>query len=299
MKFYIVDAFTEELFGGNPAGVVILEEGCEFPSDSIMQKTAAELRYSETAFIKPLVPDQFQLRYFTPVAEVELCGHATIASFAALADAGLTGFNAQICTARTLAGDLRIKLDQGLVMMEMGAPQCLGKIQAPGELEELYSTMGLTWPVQVASLESIDAVLLPQIISTGLPDIILPVKDRSTLNGMQPNFPALIKLSQKYQVTGVHAFALDGCSSEVTAHCRNFAPLFGIDEEATTGTASGALTHYLYTHQLITRGQSCTFIQGEAIKRPSKIRACVDPQDDRLIRVGGRAKILAQGMIHL
>ena len=72
MKFYIVDAFTTEVFGGNPAGVVILPDGADFPSDEVMVKTAAELRYSETAFIKNLGGGEFNIRYFTPAAEVEL-----------------------------------------------------------------------------------------------------------------------------------------------------------------------------------------------------------------------------------
>ena len=73
MKFYIVDAFTDEIFGGNPAGVVILDEGQDFPTDEICVKTARELRYSETAFIKRLNDKEFNIRYFTPAAEVELC----------------------------------------------------------------------------------------------------------------------------------------------------------------------------------------------------------------------------------
>ena len=88
MKFYIVDAFTDTLFGGNPAGVVILPDGSDFPSDEIMVKTAAELRYSETAFIKRINEKEFNIRYFTPAAEVDLCGHATIGSFKALLHAG-------------------------------------------------------------------------------------------------------------------------------------------------------------------------------------------------------------------
>ena len=89
MKFQIVDAFTRQTFGGNPAGVVLLPEGAEFPADETMRKTAAELRYSETAFIKPLGGNRFHIRYFTPAAEVELCGHATIGSFHALQEMGL------------------------------------------------------------------------------------------------------------------------------------------------------------------------------------------------------------------
>ena len=75
MKFQIVDAFTRQTFGGNPAGVVLLPEWADFPADETMRKTAAELRYSETAFIKPLGGNRFHIRYFTPAAEVERPRH--------------------------------------------------------------------------------------------------------------------------------------------------------------------------------------------------------------------------------
>ena len=83
MKYYIVDAFTDRPFGGNPAGVVLLGEEA-FPDEELMIKIAAELRFSETAFVRGIAPAEYHLRYFTPKAEVELCGHATVASFALL-----------------------------------------------------------------------------------------------------------------------------------------------------------------------------------------------------------------------
>ncbi|MCQ2545707.1 MAG: PhzF family phenazine biosynthesis protein, partial [Clostridia bacterium] len=79
MKFYIADAFTNQVFGGNPAGVVILDDGMDFPEAETMRKTAAELRYSETAFIKRLEDGVFQVRYSTPADDLDLCCHATIA----------------------------------------------------------------------------------------------------------------------------------------------------------------------------------------------------------------------------
>ena len=69
MKYYIVDAFTREAFGGNPAGVVLVEG--DFPADTLMQQVAAELRYSETAFVQQNGPNEFTLRYFTPAGEVK------------------------------------------------------------------------------------------------------------------------------------------------------------------------------------------------------------------------------------
>lgn len=300
MKFYIADAFTKTIFGGNPAGVVILEKGQPFPAPSVMVKTAAELRYSETAFISPLDEGCFELRYFTPAAEVDLCGHATIASFAALLDAELVQDGCDY-TAKTCSGDLTIKLQKGFVMMEMASPETLGTIREQDKLEQLYSIMGIPFePVLAACGCSQYVKLLPDMVSTGLPDIIMPVKDRETLNAISPDFSALSRLSEEYQVTGVHAFTLDREGFDATAHCRNFAPLYDIDEEAATGTASGALTWYLFSHGLIPDQKECSFIQGEAMKRPSRILTHIRKTGDRaLIQVGGNAAILAQGELFL
>ena len=136
MKFYIVDAFTDTLFGGNPAGVVILPEGADFPSDEVMVKTAAELRYSETAFIKRLNEKEFNIRYFTPAAEVDLCGHATIGSFKALLEGGDIEDNSSYIN-HTLAGDLNIDVKDGFVLMDMAAPVKIAEIADNAGLDEL------------------------------------------------------------------------------------------------------------------------------------------------------------------
>ncbi|MCI9598148.1 MAG: PhzF family phenazine biosynthesis protein [Firmicutes bacterium] len=300
MKFYIADAFTETTFGGNPAGVVILEKGQPFPELAVMVKTAAELRYSETAFLSPLDGSAFEIRYFTPAAEVDLCGHATIASFASLLDAELAQDDRDY-TVKTRSGDLTVKLQNGFVMMEMASPVTLGTIREQEKLELLYSIMGIPFePVLAACGCSQYVKLLPDMVSTGLPDIIMPVKNRETLNAISPDFPALSRLSEEYQVTGVHAFTLDREGFDVTAHCRNFAPLYDIDEEAATGTASGALTWYLFSHGLIPDQKECAFIQGEAMERPSKILTHIRTTDQSArIQVGGNAVIVARGEIFL
>lgn len=300
MKCYIVDAFTETTFGGNPAGVVILEKGQPFPDPSVMAKTAAELRYSETAFILPLDESSFQIRYFTPAAEVDLCGHATIGSFAALLDAGLVE-DGRDYRAKTRSGELAIKLQHGFVMMEMASPKTLGTICEQDKLERLYSIMGIPFePIAAPCSRTRPAGLLPDMISTGLPDIIMPVKDRETLNAIAPDFDALSRLSEEYQVTGVHAFALEHRNVDATAHCRNFAPLYDIDEEAATGTASGALTWYLFSHDLMPNEKECSFIQGEAMDRPSRILTHIRKTDESVqIQVGGNAAILIRGEILL
>ena len=105
MRYYIVDAFTDHPFGGNPAGVVLLD-GNSFPNETLMLQIAAELRYSETAFVRRDSEKEFTIRYFTPMAEVDLCGHATIASFALMhRKLGVTGR----CFCHTNAGDISVK----------------------------------------------------------------------------------------------------------------------------------------------------------------------------------------------
>lgn len=281
MKFYIVDAFAEELFGGNPAGEVILNDGTDFPNFEIMIKTAAELRYSETAFIKQKSEKSFNIRYFTPTEEVDLCGHATIGSFGALLDAGKIQ-QGQLCELITKAGTLEVEMKGNTVFMEMGEAVELGGVQ---DVEELAKVLGI---------EKNDIGFEPKLVSTGLPDIMVHIKTREALMRMKPDFEALAKLSEKLQVVGVHAFTLSE-DHEVTAFCRNFAPLYGIDEEAATGTSNGALTYYLYKQSVIKMGDVSTFLQGESMGRPSKIQTILDSCDPHKIRVGGTFKILAKG----
>ena len=138
MKFQIVDAFTRQTFGGNPAGVVLLPEGADFPADETMRKTAAELRYSETAFIKPLGGNRFHIRYFTPAAEVELCGHATIGSFHALQEMGLVAEGGTYID-ETLSGTLEVVVGKDAILMDMAKPQAFQRLETPEELEELYA----------------------------------------------------------------------------------------------------------------------------------------------------------------
>lgn len=294
MKYYIVDAFTETLFGGNPAGVVILPEGEDFPSDEIMVKTAAELRYSETAFIKRLNEKEFNIRYFTPAAEVDLCGHATIGSFKALLHGGYIEDNHSYIN-HTLAGDLNIDIKDGFVLMDMATPVKIDEITEEDSLIELYSIMGLDYLQQKAK----GLALTPQMVSTGLPDIMMPVVSLEDLDAIAPDFPALSKLSEKYEVVGVHAFTTDG--DDATCHARNFAPLYDIDEEAATGTSNGALTYYGYLNGFVKSGDDCKFIQGEKMQRPSVILSHLeaDSQGSCKIQVGGSGVMLAEGEINI
>lgn len=285
MMFYIVDAFTQELFGGNPAGVVLLENETDFPADEMMVKTAAELRYSETAFVKQIGENEFLARYFTPTDEVDLCGHATIGTFGCLLEANRVKPGGKYFLT-TKAGRLAIEIKDGLVYMEMGEAVELDTLLNAGEIAEI---LGLTLD---------DIGMKPKIISTGLPDIMVHIKTKDSLMRIKPDFNGMSKLSQRVNAVGIHAFALSE-EKGITATCRNFAPLYGIDEEAATGTSNGALTYYLFKEKLIKKGETNTFLQGESMGRPSRIITRLDGDAPYKIRVGGSFKILAKGELFI
>lgn len=297
MKFQIVDAFSDELFGGNPAGVVILEKNDDFPDDETMRKTAAELRYSETAFVKQLDEKRFITRYFTPAAEVDLCGHATVGTFYALFERGIIK-PGQTYINETLAGNLEILVGKDSVLMDMAEPKIIGEIKERKALEKLYGIMGLSCENQGFYQPDKDIYFIPKIVSTGLPDIMMPVRDEAELEKISPDFGALSKLSEKYAVTGVHAFTCNSADGNI--HARNFAPLYEIDEEAATGTSNGALTYYLYDYGLIKQDEINIVIQGEKMGRSSKISTVISVENGKIqIKVGGAAVTLASGEINI
>ena len=288
MKLYIVDAFTKKPFGGNTAGVVLLEPGTGFPEEDWMRRLAAELRYSETAFVRRDGAADFTVRYFTPAGEIDLCGHATIASFGVLFREGFVPAGT-VCLNHTKAGDLEVVVGEQ-VMMQMASPERVQTFDDAALLDELLAAMG--------GLRREDLGDLPvDTFSTGLPDIILPLRNVAMLQALKPDMPALTALSERLDVVGVHAFAVDP-DDEYTAHVRNFAPRYDIPEESATGTANAALTAFLYHHRVIGDGSQCIFLQGEAMGRPSLIQTTVKLKD-RIpdIRVGGPCAIVAKAQL--
>lgn len=276
MNYFIVDAFTDKPFGGNPAGVVLLDSD-SFPKEDLMLKIAAELRYSETAFVRRDGEKEFTIRYFTPKAEVELCGHATIASFFLLHKKGLAS-GQHLC--HTKAGDLTIESDNK-VLMQMAKPRIVATVE---NTEEIYKALGMYG-------QNMFCPYTVQIVSVGLPDLMIPLPDVATLQSLQPDMEAIAAITKKYDAVSFHVFAFgdDG----YTAHVRDFAPLYDIPEESATGTANASLTYYLQQNGYLGTEAECAFIQGEAMGRPSVIATRILP--DGNIFVGGTAAIVAEG----
>lgn len=278
MTFYIADAFTPHAFGGNPAGVALVDA---FPPEDFMRKLDAELHFSETAFVKRLGPERFHIRYFTPTEEVALCGHATIAAFSCLRDDGVIPPGNYLL--QSLSGTLNISVRPDSVFMDMAPPRLLGEF-SPEEQTRLYAACGL-------SPEARPQGLTPAIVSTGLADIMLPVKNAAILNGIRPDFAAMTELSRAHNILSFHVFC-PGEGDEL-ARCRDFAPVCGIPEEAATGTANGALTYYLFLRGLAAPDRIHRILQGEAMGRPSEILTTIS--SDRTVRVGGGAVTLMKG----
>lgn len=274
MRYYVVDAFTNQPFGGNPAGVVLLESE-RFPEEKLMLQIAAELRYSETAFIRRHSDKEFTIRYFTPKAEVELCGHATIASFYLLHHEGLAKGT---CLCHTLAGDLRIEAGER-VMMQMAMPCIVATIE---ETDEIYKALGVS---------DYQPSLPVQIAYSGLPDLMIPLPDVNTLQALNPDMEAVAAITKKYDAVSFHVFAF--ANDGYTAHVRDFAPLYGVPEESATGTANAALTFYLQHNGCLGIEADCSFMQGEAMGRPSVVATQI--RKDGTIYVGGTAAIVAKG----
>ena len=279
MKIFVCDAFSFEIFKGNQAGVVILEEKENYPTETLMKNIAAELKHSETAFVKKVDNKKFKIRYFTPIEEVELCGHATISVFSALRELKLITTGKYI--AETLAGNLEIIVDKDFIWMDMSSPK-IEYLFNLDEIKEIYSAFNL-------DIAQAQKNLIPKIVNTGLSDIIIPIKNKEVLDNFIMNKEKVIELSKKYKVVGAHLFTLDK-DKKVTAFCRNIAPLVGIDEECATGTSNGALTHYLKEYNIISNKDINTFIQGEAMGRTSTILSRYK-EDGRTIQVGGNAVI--------
>jgi len=289
MQIYIVDAFTTKIFSGNQAGVVMLDED-EFLPDAFMLDLAGELKHSETAFLKRRDECSFDIRYFTPEAEVDLCGHATIASFVTLYRENV--IDTGVYSLYTKKEKLAVWLDQGYVWMEMGSPMLIRDFNEE-EAAELYQAYGLT-------KDHMHKQLRPKIIQTGLADIFLPVNSEEDLANLKQDSQRVKTLSEKYQVTGVHAFVCGDKASkqDYTAKCRNFAPLFGIEEEAATGTSNGGLAYFLYLENIVKMDEVHVFLQGEEMGKSSVIKSALYQKDNKcFVKIGGTARISMKGKL--
>lgn len=288
IQVYILDAFSYQEKGGNPAGVVL---NADHLSTAQMQQIAYQLGFSETAFILTSTVADYHIRYFTPNHEVDLCGHATIASFYLMVNQQyIRPGKYQI---ETLAGRLGIHIQEDHYVF---LTQPLPEFDIEVDRQEIVDSLGIS----VAEL-SID--LPVQIVSTGLRDMMIPIRSLSTLQRIEPDLEQIKVISQKYDVVGYHLFTLD-TNSDAIAQCRNFAPLYDIPEESATGTSTGALMCYLHQHHSIPATATAPFIfeQGYTMNLPSRLLATLQLNNQgsiESVQVGGLAANIQKRSIHL
>lgn len=286
----LVDAFTDEPLSGNAAGVVPNADGL---SEAQMQAIARELSVSETAFVLSSDRADRRVQYFTPTQEVDLCGHATIASHAHLLEAGVVESGTH--SLETNVGVLDIETaEDGIVWMTQREPS-IEKLEIGSE--ELSAALG----IDRDALEEISEELPVARSSTGLPFLIVPVAFLSPLGAATPDMDAIEALSERHDVAGIYAFTFDTLRAASTLHGRAFAPGSGIPEDPVTGTASGACGAYLERFgALDSFAEDLQFEQGHFVDRPGLVRVQIGTDDTTggtTVRVGGRAVTALDGSI--
>jgi trans-2,3-dihydro-3-hydroxyanthranilate isomerase len=242
LRFKQVDAFTTKTMTGNPAGVVLDARGL---GEQTMQAIAREANLSETAFILPptLQTADLQIRWFTPSVEVPLCGHATIASFHALAEEGMAGMKRSgqySFRLQTKSGLLPIVVDKrhSGTVVEMGIP--VPRFKVHRKLPEVMSkALGLKVPELVSRIPVVSHSYL-----------YIPVRSLRKLKQLHPDFRLLKEECERRGFLGVSVFSLRTVEESSAVHSRFFAPAAGIDEDPVTGSANGPLGAYLYQFAL-------------------------------------------------
>lgn len=272
----LVDAFTDEACAGNAAGVVPDADG--LTADQ-MQAIANELGASETAFLLSTPQADRRVRYFTPTTEVDLCGHATIASHAHLFEDGV--IEAGTHSLETNVGVLDIDVDdEGMVWMTQDAPEVR-------DLDVDYGRLADAIGVPEAALQDIGEDLPVAYASTGLPFVVVPINFLEHLGQANPNMDAVAEIADEYDATGFYAFTFDALERESTLHARMWAPGAGVPEDPVTGTASGACGAYLREIDAFDGElpDEMVFEQGHYVDRPGYVHVRVGEH----VQVGGTA----------
>jgi trans-2,3-dihydro-3-hydroxyanthranilate isomerase len=284
----IVNAFTSNPNGGNPAGVVLNSPKM---TDKQMAQVSKILKVSETAFVFPGKSSDYKVRFFSPTTEVDLCGHATIATFFYMAqEHNVIGNKNKILTQETKAGILPISFE----FNEKGILERVMMKQASPQLKDIHlDIFNIVRPLDL-KIENIDQNLPLQIVSTGLFTLPLCIKSFQFLKDIKPDFEKVKTLCSKLGIGSIHCFTFDTIEPNSVYHARNFAPIYGVNEDPVTGTANGAVVSYLIKNKIINTNK-VTCEQGDIIGRPGRV--FVEVQDDNVM-VGGRAFKLKDKVIN-
>ena len=227
LKIFQVDSFTDCPFKGNPAGVCVLKGAI---SDHLMQSIAGEMNLSETAFALPRAENniaeqsEFDLRWFTPITEVDLCGHATLATARVLFD--LYDVKASAIRFYTKSGELNVSRKGKSLSMNFPV-DLTEEIETP---PDVLNTLGLKKAVNVSK-------------SLRMKMMVVEAEDHAVVRNLKPNFNDLLQAESEIGTSGVIVTAPGGASG-YDFISRFFAPGFGINEDPFTGAAHTVLGAY-------------------------------------------------------
>jgi PhzF family phenazine biosynthesis protein len=274
-RLFKLAAFTDTPEGGNPAGVWI---GDELPDPSTMQRIAAEVGFSETAFLAPASGSARVVRYYSPVAEVPFCGHATIAAGIVLAEAGGDGVYRLATAVGEVPVSVRQRSGQRLASLTSVEPRC-----APADrslLTDALATLG--WDEA-----ELDPSIPPARAYAGAWHLVLAVARARRLATLDYDFDRLKAIMLAHDLTTLQ---LVWRESHGVFHARNPFPVGGIVEDPATGAAAAALGGYLREAGLIQAPVVVTIRQGEAMGRPSLLTVEI-PEHGGIIVTGTAVRI--------
>ena len=288
-RFYTLDVFTNNRFEGNPLAVFTDGDGL---TDDQMLAIAREMNLSETVFVQKPTDEEAlaRLRIFTTKEELKLAGHPVIGTWFLLAELGVVPAQdggvhiLQETGAGVLPVEIRFKdgRPQRVTMTQKEAIFKPAKINK----KKLAAALGL-------SPKDFDVKLQPEFVSTGIFNLMVPLRNRAALGKIAMNMTVLRRLQGK-NATMAYCFALSGNGK---AFSRGMLP-WELYEDAATGSAAGSLGAYLVRNGRLAPGHTLTILQGAEMGRPSHLEVEVTQSGKKLVpRVSGAAVRIFEGMI--
>ncbi len=284
-----IDAFTTHPLQGNPCAVV-------FDADSLDAETmlaiAREMNLSETAFVLHSHQADFRARYFTPAEEIPLAGHPTIATVYGLIETGRLNLMAD-------HQSITLELQAGVIHVEIySKPHKVQRIVMAQKKPVFLETYTPEEVMPVFGLRAEDA--LPgvpiQVVSTGTPQLMIPVGDQEMLRRINLDIPAYTKLRRKGAFFSPHLFCLKGATERGDAFARHFGVPPDSPEDPFTGSATGGMGAYLWRYGLI---KQPIFVaeQGHWMNRPGEATVEVIGAREKIetVKVGGSAVTVMRG----
>lgn len=301
-RFFQLDVFTDRRLAGNPLAVFADARGLE---PDRMQALAREMNLSETTFVTESKRATRRVRFFTPTAEIPLAGHPTIGTWWVLAELGqleLPSTGALRVTQETGRGILPVE-----IVCADGAPALVWMTQAAPEFGPVVRDRVTLATVLGGEPGAIVPDLAPQVVSTALPQLMVPIRSLPALQAL-PSGGAGGDLATFLRALGTDCamcYSTETESPDATVHCRMFAPGLGVPEDPATGSAAGALGCYLVRSgsvQPTDRVARIVVEQGLEIGRPSRIEVEItvgSTNEISHVRVGGRAVTVIEGEVRL